>query len=478
MNQATVNIYFDKRGNPIGVYTIKWVVTQSRTPRLFSTGLKISQESVNFLKEYRNGISSKFKDPHKIHLWNMIYGDTYTDPDTGKEEVGYLKRGEIVIKLLGFDFTFDAFKQHIKNPNLLVQNAVQKKHDAKASNRDVLSLLLSKEKLFRENDQIGHANLFLSTVSSLKRCTESINHTSTLTLDKVTVDFLNRYENWMRLRGKKSQTPSKPDKPASFTTIGIYLRNLRSIMLEALESGTISKDQYPFGKGKYKIPTGEGTNRSIEKEEVEKIFEVDLNKSDKYIYYKQRSIDFWLLSYMCNGANITDLLTLKRENISNDTLKFVRQKTVRTTKTQLKEIVVIQNDYIRQIIARWADKQHTEPHDFVFPFLTHDMTATRKKVVINQFNKVINENMNRLAKSIGIQGKLNTYEARHTFANILQESGVPINAIKEMFGHTNILTTERYFSRSKQNLQKQYSSILLPKSITPPQAPAEDQEIG
>lgn len=44
----------------------------------------------------------------------------------------------------------------------------------------------------------------------------------------------------------------------------------------------------------------------------------------------------------------------------------------------------------------------------------------------------------------GIRRELNTHLARHTFADIMLNSGVPLEDVGKMLGYPNIRTTQRY----------------------------------
>ena len=52
--------------------------------------------------------------------------------------------------------------------------------------------------------------------------------------------------------------------------------------------------------------------------------------------------------------------------------------------------------------------------------------------------KVIGEKLNI--------GKITTYVARHTYATVLRNEGVPVSIISPMLGHTSITTTEIYLA--------------------------------
>ena len=70
---------------------------------------------------------------------------------------------------------------------------------------------------------------------------------------EIIVSFLYEYENWLT-----NQNISK-------TTIGMYLRPLRTIFNGAIEDGIIKKEKcYQFGRRKYKIPASKNTKKALE----------------------------------------------------------------------------------------------------------------------------------------------------------------------------------------------------------------------
>ena len=74
---------------------------------------------------------------------------------------------------------------------------------------------------------------------------------SKILFSEVTVEWLTKYEKFMlenrsyTLNGKEYT-----EKGRSFTTIGMYLRAIRTLMNEAIRSGIIKANQYPFGRDK------------------------------------------------------------------------------------------------------------------------------------------------------------------------------------------------------------------------------------
>lgn len=71
--------------------------------------------------------------------------------------------------------------------------------------------------------------------------------------------------------------------------------------------------------------------------------------------------------------------------------------------------------------------------------------------------KSYNLALKRLALLCGIEEKLTSYVARHSFATQALLNDVPIKAISEMLGHSSLSTTEVYLKSLPTNVLDEYS---------------------
>lgn len=160
-------------------------------------------------------------------------------------------------------------------------------------------------------------------------------------------------------------------------------RNIRAIMNDAKKNGVIKESQYPFGKGKYEIKTGESRKKALTLEQIGKIsrFDDGLEGTEKYR-------DLWMFIYFCNGINVADLLKLKFSNIEDGEICFIRQKTERTSKTP-KIIRAALIPEMKEIINRWGNPYH--PDNYIFPYLKGNETALERKKITQDVTKRINK---------------------------------------------------------------------------------------
>ena len=265
-------------------------------------------------------------------------------------------------------------------------------------------------------------------------------------VSEITVEYLSDFEEYLLGRGR------------SITTVGIYLRPLRVILNIALNVGLITKQDYPFGKHKYVIPTGNNIKKAIGLNDISKIINYQCTNG----FFEERSRDFWLLSYLCNGMNMMDIYQLKIKNLQPKQISFIREKTKHSRRSNPQLITVFRSDKVDQLIRKWRNKQSVKPDSYLFDIISDEDDFIMVRNKIKQFTKVTNEWMTKIGEKVGIDIKLTTYVARHSFATILaQEGKAPIKYISDKLGHTNLLTTEKYLAGFDIKTDEYYSDVLI-----------------
>ena len=276
----------------------------------------------------------------------------------------------------------------------------------------------------KDEKRIGTAVSYETAMNSIEAFKNGLKYAD------ITASFLTKYENAMIEAGK------------SKTTVGIYLRSLRTIYNRA----TIDKALYPFGEGKnkYSIPTGRNIKKALTLEDIAKIFYHEVEAGST----KAMAKDYWIFIYLCNGLNVKDLCLLKHKNIEGDVLKYERAKTKRSKKDS-DLITVSLKDEAKTVINKWG--QHSiNGETYIFPHLQKGMTAERERKVYQQLTKTINKYMKIIAKELELNKEVTTYFARHSFATVLRNSGASMEFISEALGHSDMKTTKSYLAGFEQ----------------------------
>lgn len=289
-------------------------------------------------------------------------------------------------------------------------------------------------KEFGENDQWCSWQQFTTAMRTLKLYFGS----KQIDFKELTVQELEKYEKWM-----------VDKRGLSMSSINTYMGSTRAIFKIAHREGAISKDIYPFGEGKYKLPSGSNLKRALKLEEIKKIYYYECEEFS----YRDEAKDMWLFSYLMNGANMNDIVRLKYNNIDSEFITFIRRKTRKTSKV-VKPISVVLTDDLKRIINKWGNIDRS-PDNYVFKYIDDEMSEKKVRLALNLLIHRINDNLKLIAKDVGIDKTLTTYTARHSFSTVLKRSGVSTEFIGESLGHNNLRTTELYLDSFEDETKKE-----------------------
>lgn len=293
------------------------------------------------------------------------------------------------------------------------------------------------KRLLKEG-RIGTALSYKDAYNSIKKFRGNVLFTD------IDVSFLTQYENWMTERGN------------SKTTIGIKIRTLRTMFNDAIDEGIIKKDKYyPFGRKRYRIPTGRNIKKALPNNLIKSLYEYIPETTEE-----NKAKDFWFFCYYANGMNPKDVVHLKYKNIHDDFIVFIRAKTERSTCEDPKPITVYLNEDMRQIITKWGNKEK-DPGNYIFPFINSNMNPMQRYSIVTYFTRFINDRMDVIGTKLGFEKKLTTIVSRHSFSTQMKRSGASTEFIQEALGHTNKKTTENYLDSFENTLKKEFSKKLL-----------------
>ena len=316
-----------------------------------------------------------------------------------------------------------------------------------------IDTLLSNEQIATANNyelslkSLGMFILKKTKFNSLEEKEQEISKAiKNFTFYDVTSTWLEKYENFMVKKELKS-----------FTTVSMYVRCLRTIFNDAISENDIKEDIYPFGRGKtkYQIPSSQKTKKTLQASQLTSLFQATPETIEQ-----EKAKDFWFLSYALYGMNFKDICLLTYSNINEESVNYFRGKTVTTKKTNLKEISVPLNDYVKQIIEKYSNPSKKST-DYVFTIVDKNDNAFEQKRKIKNFISFINLHFNKLAKKSGLDFKISTYWARHSFATVSIQNGASMEFISEALNHSNMNVTKGYFSGFDDKTKKQFSKNLM-----------------
>jgi len=404
---ATTSVILDQRiQKKDGTYAVKLRITFQRITKYYPLGIYLTPEEW----EKVNGEKPRGETKNNKIFFNQIESKAIS-----------------TIKSLP-SFSFEAFEK-----------AFNKQTDL---SKDVFSIFDDYILKLKGKKQYGTADSYGNAKSSFQEFISEKNRKK-LNLGDITPEWLQDYEDWMLLNKK------------SITTVGIYCRSLRKIINIAINDGLFNKDFYPFGKEKYQIPGGRNIKKALSLKEVQLLYTYQpINDSES------KALDLWLLSYLCNGANIKDLAKLQFKNISDSTLAFIREKTKRTTKQDIQPIIVSLIPETKNLIKKLAIESQTE-NDYVLGIIDGTETEDVQRAKIKQANKVANKHLKRIGKKLELPFKLTLGVSRHTWATVMKNFGASDELVGEGLGHQLASSTKNYLDSFEDKIRAKFQSQLL-----------------
>lgn len=398
-NGVVVSVLLDTRTvNKEGTYPVKIKVYFQGKPKYYPTGICMSTK-----EELEEVLESKPKK--NIEIQDII----------GKELSRILKNVDILVERGTFSFS--------NLNNMLGKNI----------GGSLNEMISAKIKELENEEKFGSSAFYKGTLSLLKRYMKH-----DVPIKEVTVEWLNGLEKFIL-------------KTANQTTVAMNMRNIRATMNIAKQVGVIRESDYPFGRGKYQIKEGSGKKKALNKKQLKAIAEYSDGSMTTEFYR-----DLWLFIYFCNGLNVADLISLKFSDIQNGEISFIRKKTKDRTH-DVKRIYAAITPEMYSIINKWGNDPKKSV--YIFPFLKPGDSAWEHEKKKKNLTKLINKRMKMIGEKLNL-GKITTYVARHTYATVLRNEGVPISIISPMLGHSSVTTTEIYLADLESEYRAKNASLL------------------
>jgi site-specific recombinase XerD len=272
---------------------------------------------------------------------------------------------------------------------------------------------------------------------------------SEIPFQSITKDLLEDYRIYYSELGR---TPS---------TIGIYLRPLRTIFNQAINDPNtgLKMSLYPFGKetaNKFQIPSGFKKKRALSKEQLRILFSAEPKNE-----HQRKAKAFWFFSYLANGMNLKDIAMLTCDCLNGNELSFQRAKTKKTQSNSRDEIKVILPEFALDVIRSYGNPKGKKG-EFIFPILSKNDSPLEQSNKIKNFNRFVGQHIKKLAESNGLPGEISSYWARHSFATFaINHAGASMELVQESLGHKSLKTTQNYFAGFTTEIKKQLSESLL-----------------
>lgn len=303
---------------------------------------------------------------------------------------------------------------NIKNISLYTCHQIKRllEKDCSPENRESFMTVSNNFLSFlNESGRIGYAQIVESS------CNDFISFCKgDILLEDITPEIIENYSTFLRVKRKLSEA-----------TIGMLLRNLKTIINRGVKKQLVSYPIHPFIE--FKIPVSPVRESDISIESFIKI------KNSEFKLKKLNvAKDLFLLSFYLGGINLIDLLSIE---FHSDRIEYVRTKSQRTSNGN-NTISLTIPDEAMEIINKWKSPK-TQKLDFGYKFS------------YKNFSRYVTRSLQEIAKQLKIQEHLIYYSARKSFAQYASEIGIPDGIIDYCLGHSDKSKgIIRYYTKVRQ----------------------------
>lgn len=219
----------------------------------------------------------------------------------------------------------------------------------------------------------------------------------------ITYTFLKDFEVYLREKGNGVNTVAK------------HLRQLRTLVNEAINQGYIHADAYPFRK--FKIKQEKGRHEFLTPDELRKL--ENLEVSDRKL---RHVLDAFL--FCCYvGLRFSDFCQLTPANfIRVNGKRWLHFKSIKTGIELRLPLHLLFEGKALYILDRYNIAEFASLGS----------------------NSEVNKCLAQISEMARIKKHVTYHTARHTCATLLIHQGVPITTVQKLLGHTSVKTTEIY----------------------------------
>lgn len=309
--------------------------------------------------------------------------------------------------------------------NYTVNEIIEKFHQTN-SDYTITDFFTKQIQKLKNDNRRGTARNYNKTLKSLKAFMKNTDSTFNI----VTEQFVESYNTFLIQRGVVRNT------------ISFYMRIFRSVYNKAVTK-KIVEQTFPFKN----VYTGvdKTRKRAVTETVISQLLSIDLKKSKALQFAR----DLFIFSFYTRGMAFVDIVFLKKSNIQNGYITYVRHKTGQ-------ELTIKIETKLQNIINRYEKKDSP----YVFPILnTEDgnKAYSQYEIALNYYNRQLKRLSNFLEPNIN----LSSYTPRHTWATTARNKNVPLSIISAGMGHSSERTTLIYLTKIENSVIDEVNKTII-----------------
>ena len=341
-----------------------------------------------------------YLNQRKIYLKTNVYLKPECWSKEGAQVINHPQSKELNAMLYEHILELQAIELGYWKRGIEVSLSTLKEAAKKGIKPSISFIKFAREVIENSDRKKGTKENLLTTIATLKEFRTVIDFTD------ITYTFLRDFEVFLR------------SKNLQVNTIAKHMRQLRTLVNEAINQGYILREAYPFKK--YKIKKEKKEHHFLIPDELEKLENLKLPDKKNN---NQHVLDSFLFCCYC-GLRFSDFKQLTyKDLVSIDGNEWLMLNCIKTgVKVNIPLFLLFDGKALKVL------RKYNSIEDLAKLGCNSDTNRTLQK----------------LGKMAGIEKKFSFHTSRHTCATLLTHQGVPITTIQKLLGHTSVKTTQIY----------------------------------
>lgn len=399
---ATVKVKFRSSTVSAKEGTLYYQVIHNRIARQIRTGYKLYPTEWEYISTRK--IAPGEMDESRLHYLAVLQGRV-------KEDVKLLKG--IISRLE-------------RNGETYTSEQVAELYSSPINEGGFLAFSQSLVAQLRQIGKTRTAETYTTTLNSFMRFR---GEKGDISLDNIETNLMVEYETFLKSNGVCPNSSS------------YYMRNLRAIYNRAVDKG-LTAQRFPFKH----VYTGidKTVKRAVSVKTIREIRDLDLTLHSSLDYAR----DMFMFSFYTRGMSFVDMAYLRKKDLQNGVLSYRRQKTGQ-------QLFIKWEQPMQEIVAKYD----TAGTPYLLPIIKSTHKDERRQY--KNAEHLVNNNLKKIGKQLGLGIPLTTYVARHGWASIAKSNNIPLSVISEAMGHDSEQTTRIYLASLDTSVVDKANSLVL-----------------
>lgn len=379
----------------------------------FRASLKAGKEGSLYYQIIYNRMVRQISTPHKIfpEEWNPDIEDLIIKPPSPR--LNYLESINRTIRC-DMERIHRIVRGWVDDEKSFTIDEIVEAYHEQTSGNTLFAYMERMIAMYWKQGQYRTSETYSTTLNSFKRFRADVD----VGLEDIDSGLMEAYESYLK------QNDLSPN------TISFYLKHLRAVYNRAVDDELIM-DRKPFKRVSTAIE--KTPKRAISLRNIKRLKALDCSHNPSRKFAR----DMFLFSFYTRGMSFVDIAYLQKKNLKGDVLFYRRKKT--------NQQLMIHWEGCMQEILKSYGADTSSP--YLFSIIKEPSNNPRKQYQNTLF--LINRHLKEIGKGLGLHQPLTMYCARHSWASIARDEGIPLSVISEGMGHDSEKTTQIYLASLK-----------------------------